>query len=91
MRVSAGHNALIESFAGMGSSFDDDGGDGKREEWRTESGGVYVSWNGVVAEREGEEADMLWAAAVGDGSGDGDDGLDEGEVARLEARWAEVE
>ncbi|KAK0651094.1 hypothetical protein B0T16DRAFT_453599 [Cercophora newfieldiana] len=79
MRVSAGNNALIDAYSGMESL-----GDEEREEWRTDAGGVYSSWNGVVAEREGEEADALWVAAV-----EGGDGGEE--VARLEARWAGVE
>jgi len=82
MMASAGANRVMEGYAGMGSL-----GEEKREEYWTESGGVHSSWNGVVAEREEGEADALWAEAV---AGDGK-GLSEEEVARLEARWAEVE
>lgn len=40
------------------------GGEEREEEWRMESGGVYASWNGVVAEGEEEEADVLWDAVA---------------------------
>ncbi|KAK4442539.1 hypothetical protein QBC34DRAFT_444089 [Podospora aff. communis PSN243] len=80
MTVSAGHNAMIERYRGIGSL-----GEETRDEWRTDSGGVYSSWHGVVTEREGNEADALWERAVGL------EGENAELIARLEARWAEVE
>lgn len=85
MSISAGHNAMIERYNAIGSL-----GEESNDRWTTDTGGVYTSWNGVVAEREAAEADALWAAAEGGGSnGYGDDvGA---QIAELEARWAEVE
>ncbi|KAK0625791.1 hypothetical protein B0T14DRAFT_508593 [Immersiella caudata] len=81
MDVSAAHNAMIERYSGLKVSF----GDEVRDEWRTDSGGVYSSWNGVVAEREGKEAEELWTEAANLQGGNGE------LIAKLEARWAAVE
>lgn len=85
MRVSANHNALIEGYNAMGS-LDDNDEERRRMKWRTDTGGLYSSWNGVVAERERIEADEL-----GEAAGEVEVEMDESELRVLEGRWEEVE
>lgn len=82
--VSAGANAMMDSYSSIDASFGGSAGD--REEWRTDTGNVYGSWNGVLAEREQLEADGYARVAA---AGEGEEARRERE--RLEVRWKEFE
>ena len=83
--ISAQNNAMIDSYSGLDVSF---GSTDTRDEWRTDTGNVYHSWNGVVAEREQMEADE-YARMAAEAEGEGEEAKRERE--RLEARWKEFE
>ena len=83
--ISAQNNAMIDSYSGLDVSF---GSSDTRDGWRTDTGNVYHSWNGVVAEREQLEADE-YARIAAEAEGEGEEAKRERE--RLEARWKEFE
>lgn len=76
MGASVGSRRVMDALGGLELL----GAEG-REEWRMERGGVYKTWEGVVAEREGEEEEVLWEEVRR---------LEE-EMSVLEERWREVE